>query len=117
MSLKPPDFYHLFAGDDAPFLAPRLPCENSSISSSTLSAEASSQSQYRMFGGAYQDPQSFVPSLANVGREQLYDEAIVTRDANGAKEELERYGNASIRRMNDTTVISLGSASTVPASP
>lgn len=66
VSLRPPDFFRLFAADPAaPPALPPPPLPEPGTS-------------YTQFGGTYSEPQVAVPPLASFGREQLYDERCLT---------------------------------------
>ena len=71
-SVQPPDFWRLYAqppssgGGGAPAPPPPPP-----------------PASYTQFGGTYQEPPEFVPSLASCGREQLYDERCLHEPPSG----------------------------------
>ena len=80
-SVQPPDFWRLYAqppssgGGGAPAPPPPPP-----------------PASYTQFGGTYQEPPEFVPSLASCGREQLYDERCLHEPPSGGGDDDARGG-------------------------
>lgn len=103
-ALRPPDFFRLFEDEATAktVVPPRTPEQLAAAATgaaaagpsvtlpSTAPAGAAPPFTYTMFGGVYSHPPAFVPDLASVGREQLYDEAAF-HSPGGAKAELKRW--------------------------
>lgn len=116
-ALRPPDFFRLFESPPGGSSSLQLQCarspaamaaapasESASAAPASSAGAGSSRATYQMFGGAYYDPSDFVPPLASVGREQLYDEEAIRATPKGAQRELQRCGQ--LRRI---IVLSLAS--------